>query len=240
MHIYIISWLGQHENAKRIAEELETSSHKVTIVYSDPDPGLGINAACDLIRRPNHLYWGDKFQACLQECKSGADILVIHADCECNDWLHLTKTCREAVNAWPMIGVWSPQIDYVPWDLGIVTIGPLTGTKMNVVVRTDGIVFYLAPSIVKRMKAANYRENIYGWGIEWMFVCAAYCNGMIAVIDTSIQVRHPRTDNTYPRAHAHQQLGAFMQQLTLPEEVQRRFFDALIKCNGGHPITDSN
>jgi hypothetical protein len=230
MHIFIISWANQHENAAKIARQLNGSSYKVSIVYSDPAPNPVINTACNLIRRPNHLFWGDKFLACL-ESSDNSDILVIHADCTCDDWLGLARSCQETVRSWPIVGVWSPQIDYVPFDIGLVSIGPLTDTTMNVVAWTDGVVFYLAPPIVKRMKTANYQKNIYGWGIDWMFTCAAYCRGMIAVIDTSIKVLHPRTYNSYSRLDAHNQFHDFMRQLTLSEEVHRRLLNSIIANN---------
>ena len=73
--IYIISWSGQHDNATAIATELGASFENVTIVYSDPDPAFGIAADCAVMVRPNHLFWADKFRACITSCKS--DILLV-------------------------------------------------------------------------------------------------------------------------------------------------------------------
>lgn len=71
LHVMVISWPGQHENAVRIANELAGCAEHVSIVYSDPDPQLEPRAACELIRRPNHLFFGDKFKACVDFCRGG-------------------------------------------------------------------------------------------------------------------------------------------------------------------------
>ena len=42
-----------HDNAVRIAHDLMRECRDVSIVYSDPDPGLTLDVRCRLIRRPN-------------------------------------------------------------------------------------------------------------------------------------------------------------------------------------------
>ncbi|APB98181.1 hypothetical protein A4F89_01930 [Polynucleobacter asymbioticus] len=236
LHIFIISWAGQHENAIRIATQMKDVYEKVCIVYSDPNSDWQLEAPCEIIRRPNELFWGDKFKACIDGCNQDP-ILVIHADCTYPDWSHLAKRAQEMTHHLPMIGVWSPSIDFVPWNIKTMQIAMLTEFGLSVVTRTDAIVFYLSPIIIERMRGISYEENLYGWGIEWMAACVGYARGMIAVIDNTIQVHHPQSDGTsYPRDQAQRQLEIFLTQLSVTEEVQGILLRAKIAQNGGHII----
>jgi len=234
IHIFIISWAGQHENAALICHQALTITNKVTLIYSDPNPDLAFDLGCKTIQRPNDLFWGDKFSTCLAQANDDS-ILVVHADCHCPDWAKIIQSCHRSITNIPAIGVWSPLIDHVPWSLNTMLIANIADSSLKVTARTDAIVFYLAPPIVRRMKLAKYEANLYGWGIEWMFVCAAYAHGMIAVIDTSIEVKHPKNTG-YPKIEAQQQLTEFVKQLFLPEEILGRLLRSHIKQRGGFPI----
>ena len=230
--IFIISWTGQHENAAHIARELLDLTSNISIVYSDTDPELEIDVPCRLIKRPNELYWGDKFKACLDAC--GDDpMLVIHADCTFVDWKALFRRNIEVVTKFPFVGVWAPKIDWVGWKIETHTIMPIN-KDLVAVGRTDGIVFYLSPRIIKRMRHANYSKNVFGRGIEVMFVLAAYMRGMIAVIDKSIEVKHPQASG-YSEKEAHVQFTEFLKQLDIREEIQRRLIIAARKEKGWRP-----
>ena len=85
IHVFIISWAGQHDKAASIAGAVRGVAGKVSLVYSDPDPNLALEVDCSLIRRPDELFWGDKFRACLDAFDADL-MLVIHADCKCEDW----------------------------------------------------------------------------------------------------------------------------------------------------------
>lgn len=234
MKIFIISWAGQHENAVNIAKQLNSISGDVSIVYSDPNDVLVLDAPCHLIKRPNTLFWGDKFKACLDATGDG-DLLVIHADCTYPNWAELVSKCSGTVKAMPIIGVWSPQIDWVGWTMKMVYIASAGKSPLNIVARTDGIVFYLNKRIVKRMQRAVYDENVFGRGIELLFVSAAYAMGMIAVIDTSILVSHPKATG-YSEKEAHHQFINFLKQFTVGEQVQRLLLKSHMMKNGGRPL----
>jgi hypothetical protein len=237
IHIFIISWAGQHENAIQICKQVIKSSNKATLIYSDPNPEMDFDLDCTIIRRPNELFWGDKFKSCLEHAEK-SPILVIHADCQYSNWPALIQSCQNSTQKIPSIGVWSPLIDYVPWKMQTMLIANIADSPLRVVTRTDAIVFYLASPIVQRMKLANYDTNLYGWGIEWMFVCAAYAQGMITVIDSSIKVQHPNNTG-YPKAEAQLQLTEFLKQLSMREEIQGRLLRSHIKLKGGTPIIPS-
>ena len=221
-HIFIISWAGQHENAGIIANKLLAYTKNVSIVYSDPDPEFIFELPCNLIRRPNELFWGDKFKACLDAC--GDDhMLVIHADCTCDDWEKIVQRCHDVATKLPIVGVWSPKIDYVKFNLVHNSIFKLKD-DLIVVDRTDGIVFYLCHRIIERMRRAAYEENIYGLGIELMFVAAAYSLNMVAVIDHSVSVDHPE-DTGYNSDIAQSQCVVFLKQLTIQEYAHYQLFE---------------
>jgi hypothetical protein len=218
IHTFIISWSGQHLNAEAIARAVHPASDAISMVYSDPDPQFCPNADCRLVRRPNHLFWGDKFQACLEFCTSDI-LLVIHADCRCDDWSALVFKCREALLAHSNIGVWAPLIDYTPWPLKDTQIGRLRNSNLNIVAATDAIVFAIRKDSCDRMKKAFIAENIYGWGIDWMFTSYNYANKKIAVVDRSIAVTHPRTRGYSWEQGTLQEKRFLETQLTLIEKI---------------------
>ena len=90
-----------------------------------------------------------------------------------------------------------------------------------IVAQTDGIVFCMNSDVVKRLCRANLQRNIYGWGIDQMAVAFAYANGMIAVVDESFFVRHPKSRG-YPSDVAGVQWREFLDQLTMHEQIQHR------------------
>lgn len=75
---------------------------------------------------------------------------------------------------------------------------------------------------------------MFGRGIEVMFVLAAYMRGMIAVIDKSIEVKHPQASG-YSEKEAHAQFTEFLKQLDIREEIQRRLIIAARKGKGWRP-----
>lgn len=94
--IYIISWPGYHESAIAIADAIMSSAVNsasvITIVYSDHESAVASIESSQYasIRRPQELFFSDKFQACLTDAGEDA-LLVIHADTECDSWPLLTQ-----------------------------------------------------------------------------------------------------------------------------------------------------
>lgn len=219
IHIYIISWAGQHENALKIAKTLESNNYKISIVYSDPINELSIFDDIDSIKRPNDLFWADKFQACLKTFDSDI-MMVIHADCFYEDWNRLASICDNTMSSFQDIGVWSPLIDNTYFQIDKTRIGKISNEPpLTVVAQTDGIIFALDKSIANRMKSVNYSGNIYGWGIEWIFVSYSYSVNKLVVIDDSIHVNHSN-DRGYPSEAAYNQMNVFLNQLGTFEKIQ--------------------
>src|SRR5262245_10560274 len=192
IHTFIISWSEKHDNAARIVKAVAPSSDAVTVVYSDSNDDFNPNFSCATIKRSNELFFGDKFRACTQSCNTDI-LLMIHADCDCEDWSKVVRHCRSALEQIPQIGVWVPLINYTYWSLDRTEIKKIADSPFIIVAQTNAIVVGLARPILNRMRKVNYDKNIYGWGIDLMFNYCAYSIGMISVVDTSIFVHHPKT-----------------------------------------------
>ncbi len=223
-HIFIISWKGQHENASKIAHALAGSTRKVTIVYSDPDENVSPAGNFHTLRRPDELFFGDKFSACLTAFNSDVFILI-HADCSTNDWRQLVEKCEKTLTENSLVGVWAPEIDYTGFDLKRTWIADTTIPEMKIVSHTDSIVFGLRSTIINRLKKADYRKNIHGWGIGSMAMAFAYTNKMYAVVDRSINVFHPQPRG-YSSHDAGLQRDEFLKQLSTAELIQSRLLNS--------------
>ena len=213
--VFVVSWNGQHDRAIAIADAIERDGSKVTIVFSDPDLCRVLDTECPTIRRPDHLFWGDKFTACLERCSTDT-MLVIHADCSCDDWPGLVRRCRQVLTAVPHCAIWAPYIDGTPYASDVATFARLTADGVQAAAQTDGIVLGLTRPILDRLREARLDENLYGWGIDQMAVAAAYAGGQMAAIDLSARVVHPPGCG-YPSDDAHGQWRDFLRQLSPPE-----------------------
>lgn len=216
--VFVISWTGQHDRAVSIAEQVARAGSPVSIVYSDADADLAISTGVPLIRRPNELFWEDKFKACLDAC--GKDpLLIIHADCECGDWPGLVAAHAKAVSELGDIGVWAPALSGTPYQPDFVEIVRIGGGSLVFAAMTDGLVFGLSPEVIGRMRQASYGANRFGWGIDVMFCVAAYAQQRWVVIDTAIHVAHSPSRG-YDDAEARQGMQGFLSQLRPMEFVQ--------------------
>lgn len=213
--IFIISWVGQHNNAIFIAESLSGLGLDIVIVYSDPDPNINIAAPCNLVRRSNDLYWEDKFKACL-DLVGDSPMLVIHADCTCKDWKSLIARCLIVSGNVKKLGVWAPRIIGTPYDVSVSGILKID-SKLVLSARTDGIVFYLSSEIIDRMKKVTYGGNKFGWGIESLFCATSHSNGKLVLIDLSVEVFHPQGKTGYDSNEAQLQKIKFLNQFTISE-----------------------
>ena len=214
IHVFIISWAGKHEQACAIAREVGSAAEQLTIVYSDPDPDLELLTTAATIKRPNSLFWGDKFKTCIDHCAEPL-MLVLHADCSCNDWVALVKTCRLRIEQHPEIGIWSPQIEGTPFPLDKTELRPVDDT-LTVVTFADPLCIAIKRPIVERMKQFDYSQNIYGWGIGFAFHAYAFGHNLVPVIDRSIQVVHD-THQGYPKEMAREQRNEFLKQMSTNE-----------------------
>ena len=227
VHAFIISWHGMHENAKLIAQQLLNNVDRLTVVYSDPSEQTDIDFGCEKIKRPNHLFWGDKFKACIENFNSDL-ILIIHADCEHLNWSLIAQGFQLAMDKYPIIGVWSPLIDYTPYTLEKTRIGKMNDSDHIIVAQTDAIVFGFRKETASRMKPVNYDSNIYGWGIPWLIVTHVFANKKIAIVDKSLKIKHPLTRG-YPSTEAAKQMKDFLGQFNTIEIIQYKLLKTYIE-----------
>lgn len=221
VHVFIISWTGMHENSIEIAQKIKTKTInnrdvKVTIIYSDIDDAITLQCPFDIIKVSNDWYWGKKFEACLKLCD--ADILLqIQGDCSCDDWGRLVTQCVDQFTQHSNLGVWAPLVDYTYLDLDKCSLGKLND-ECFYVVNTDGIVFGIPQSTQSRLKKLNYDQNKYGWGIDMASCVYAYTHDMFAIVDSRIQVNHPKSRG-YSSEDAEMQMHEFFKQLTINEQA---------------------
>lgn len=231
MIVFVISWANQHEKANLISNTISNAGFKVFIVYSDPNPDfIFTNATCEIIRRPNELFWEDKFKTCI-EAANNSGILVIHADCHCEDWALLVKRCAEVNLNSKDIGVWSPQITGSPYELNVSGILKIKKTQLVLSARTDGIVFYLSPSIVRRMQRVSFGKNKYGWGIASLFCATSHVQNKLIIIDTAIKVFHPLGKRGYDGSAAQLLKNDFINQFSIRERLMYELFQSHVLYN---------
>lgn len=218
IHVFVISWRGQHDNATRISNALEGHVDRLSVVFSDPDPARAPTppqATHELLRTRNDLYWSDKFKTCLDHCTADV-MLVIHADCTSDDWPQMVQRCRMAFSTMPKLGYWAPQVDGAGIPLEWTRVAKVADS-LNLVAYIDGIVFAIAKPVMARMALYDYRANLYGWGIDWAISAFVYTSGRLALVDGSVLVRHP-PGGGYDRTQAMVQMNAFIRQMR-PEEL---------------------
>lgn len=228
--VFIISWSGKHEKALSIYREIEPSYSSTKVIWSDPNEGINFFKNCHEVRRPNTGFFTDKFKACLDEF-DGDVLLVIHADCVCDNWLELVVKCESSFKAFKNIGVWSPLINWTAFNLARTEVSKIKDTNLSLAVQTDSIVFGLSKSIVRRLKLANFEENVYGWGIGWMSNANALATGQIVVVDRSVKVFHPK-ESGYSIVESKIQRDQFLKQLYPVEFFQMQLMRNWITKNG--------
>lgn len=230
MKIFIISWKGQHKKASQIAESILNSGNFVTIVFSDPDQNFTFNNSFILIRRPNDLFWEDKFKSCLDA--AGDDgMLIIHADCDCNDWQLLVKRCNDIIHKHNDVGVWAPEIIGTPWNTSVSEIYKIKDSTLVLSAFTDGIVFYISPFIINRMRQINYGNNKFGWGINQLFCSYSHINNKLVVIDITIKVFHNSKIRGYDETLAKLDRNSFYKQFFPRELIEQKLLNTYVKYN---------
>lgn len=230
MKVFVISWSGVHENAQLIAMKCLEKYSDVSIVYSDPNEELRLRSHFQSVKRPNDLFWEDKFKACLD--LSGNDgFLVIHGDCQCSNWGALLERCFYVSESVKGLGVWAPQIDGTYFDIKVSGMISINNTQLVLSALTDGIVFYISPEIAERMKEIEYGKNKFGWGIDLLFCSAAHIANKLVVIDTAIKVFHPVSKRGYDGGLAKRLESEFMAQFSVRERMQCQLLTSYVHYN---------
>lgn len=218
LQIFIISWQGQHDNARAVALTLKNVGAAVTVVYSDPNSGFVLDTSVATLRRPNHLFFGDKFQACL-DAFDAERMLIIHADCQCRDWVDLVARSEASLAKYPQIWMWAPCINYTGFSVDRTRILDIRDSSLKVVAHADTIIFSITKPIIDRLRKASLEGNVYGWGIGWIAAAFAYTHQHWVVVDTQVSVTHPK-GRGYASQDAAKQRDLYMKQLNASESIQ--------------------
>ncbi len=218
IRVCIISWTGKHDKAKSIYKSLKDSVRKLTIIYSDEDPNFCFEDEYSSTKTSNELFWADKFKTSINMFTENV-LLIIHADCDCENWELLFKKCGNAFSANEKLGIWSPQTTGTVFPGEITNILRSADEKLFYVAYIDGIVFAVNRKIGNRMKQLDYSKNIYGWGIDWFAAAYALSEGMALIMDNTISINHP-IDRGYDSATALKKMKSFLDQMDLKERIQ--------------------
>lgn len=229
LQVFVISWKGLHGQACVIADALVQAGLAVVLVYSDPDDACQPETLAQTVRRSDDLFFGDKFQACLDHF-SAQHMLLIHADCQCNDWAALAQRGLQVLSTMPRVWMWAPEIDYTGFGLERTRIMALASSDLVVAAHCDTIVFGIHQSVVKRLQTASLAENVYGWGVGWLAAAFAYAHQHCVVIDRSVQVKHPRA-RSYDSKLANTQRDRYLQQMSFEEKVQSSLLSSHMALN---------
>jgi hypothetical protein len=178
------------------------------------------------VRRPNDKFFSDKFKACL-DLTRGDLLLVLHADCTCDDWAALVQRCSDWHRVNPTIGIWAPHIIGSQWGLERTRILRMSGTTLSVVAQPDSICFSLTKPLIERLRRVDYSANTFGWGIDWLMTCAAMSRSLFVVVDEGVRVNHPPSTG-YSRDEANKGLQEFQSQFTIMEVMLARVLSAYI------------
>ncbi len=228
--VFIISWNKQHERAISIYNEISNLKIRTTIIYSDPEIDFRFDSKYKSIKRPNDLFWGDKFKACLDNAGQDA-FLVIHADCHCEDWSRLVSRCYDITFNNNQIGVWAPKISGTNYDIKFSQLFKADDDYLIISALTDGIIFYLAPSIINRMQKASYDKNLFGWGIDLLFCTASHVMNKLVIIDKKINITHPISVTGYNKKLASLQMNEFLKQFSNRERIECELLVNHVKYN---------
>ncbi len=224
LHAAIVSWNGKYADSRHIAEAIAPHVDRLTVIYSNPD-GAPEAGAGDWIAVDNAIFFGGKFETAIH--RGNEDIfLLIHADAGCNDWPGLIQRCR-GVHQLDSVGVWAPSVNHTPWLDAHVEVHRDPNTQLAFVAQTDGIVFSLSTPVADRLKRLTYSQNNLGWGIDWVAICYSYTHELHVVRDHSILLAHPQGSG-YMADQARAQMGQFMTQLTLPEQLMYHLLNGYI------------
>ena len=150
--VFIISWTGQHDNARSIAQSIGSLVDRVTVIYSDRDD-LKRSGSGDWVQVPDDWFYGRKFKAILDRSK-GSILLQITADVSCQNWPELVRRMTQQFGEMD-VGVWSPLISFSGNGLKKVSIGPVHDGTTHLVTATDSIVWAMRADVAEHMRRST-------------------------------------------------------------------------------------
>lgn len=238
LHVVIISWEGQAENAQTIAAALDGQDCAITVVYSSaagtPETGAGY-----WLQVPQSWYYGRKFAHALS-CLQPDEIMVqIQADAAYQDWPALLQDCRASFARHHRMGVWAAELDWTPWPTSAVQNGPPLENGLQPVAQSDGVVWALHPAIWREMARFDYDVANLGWGIDWIAGLLARRQDRHCVRDMRHVVHHP-PGRGYSGAVATQHMKNLLAQLPAMDRADILDLHHALHAASGHEKKPAN
>ncbi|WP_299628688.1 glycosyltransferase [uncultured Tateyamaria sp.] len=235
IHVVIISWQGQAQNAQKIAHALEGQDCAISVVYSNaagaPESGPGY-----WLQVPQSWYYGRKFAHALTCLQPEEVMLQIQADAAYDNWPGLLNDCRASFARHGLMGIWAAELDWTPWPTPRVKNAPPLDSGLQPVAQSDGIVWALHPQIWQRMSQFNYDVANLGWGIDWIAGLFARRQGRHCVRDPRHVVHHP-PGRGYSGAVATQHMKNLLAQLPAMDRADILALHHTLHAESGHEKT---
>lgn len=118
----------------------------------------------------------------------------------------------------PDLEIWAPDIDTCWLPTKRVIAGKACRPGVEIVYRTDSIVWAVTVRSVERLRALDYECNNLGFGIDLVAATFAFGRRLLIVRDTGVVVGHPEGTG-YDRAEALRQEAVFFRQLDTFEQL---------------------
>lgn len=217
IHAFIISWSGHREKARAIARAIEPLVARLTVVYSNAEEATE-NGPGEWCQVPNAYFYGRKFRECLALFR-GDIMLQVTADAASDDWPSVIASVERCYAEIPDLEVWAPGIDACWHTDKRVIAGDACLPGVEIVYRTDAVVWAVTARTVERFKALDYECNNLGWGLDLVAAAYAFSGRRLVVRDTGVVVGHP-PGSGYDHHEAARQEAVFLRQLDRHERLQ--------------------
>lgn len=242
VHVVVISWEGQTQNAQSIAEALapvvKQGDCALSVIYSNvagvPETGAG-----QWIETPQSWYYGRKFAHALSCMGPDEIMLQIQADATYDDWPALVADCRASFDQHDQLGIWAAELDETPWPTARVQDGGPLDSGLQPVLQTDGVVWALHPQIWNGMTGFDYSVANLGWGIDWIAGLLARKQNRQCVRDPRHIVHHP-AGRGYSGAVATQHMKNLFAQLPVQDRFDILSLHRTLHAASGHEKTPTN
>lgn len=215
VQIIVLCWDKVIENVMEITNSLRELDCKKTVIYAT-DRDMPTGAGFNWIRVPDDFYYAQQFSEALKYATEDI-VLIVVGDISYRDWPEAVETCVRRFDEQEQVGVWGATDPTSLWERPGVHIATLAD-GLDVVAQTDCSVWAMSRPVYERLKAADFSQNKYGWGIDWLAIVYAYSRGLLAVRDRTVVVQHP-AGTGYNEKAARRQMLDFLGQMSQLEAV---------------------
>lgn len=215
IQITVLCWDKVIDNVMEIARSIENLDCIKTVIYAT-DRSMPVGISVDWVRVPNEFYYAEQFREALEYATEDI-LLVVVGDISYRDWTEVVATCVRRFEDHERVGVWGATDPTSLWERPGVHIASLA-EGLDVVAQTDCSVWAMSRDVYQRLRTADFSQNKYGWGIDWLAIVHAYSQGQLAVRDRTIVVHHP-AGTGYNEKAARRQMLDFLSQMSPLESI---------------------